>query len=319
MQTQSRTASQIWKFNSLFEQNSMEDAINKACKMEYERAVWSELPILQEIYAPGWKGWQDMPGAPLVEELIEWEDGLTKDHRDDMSYPKYYNCGYMWKGELSPEHYRKIELSHFTMMANARPCETQPVLNARLAGARHLADVEAWWVFDEEAHEDMKVYSMEKHFGITEDQMFEGVAEQLAQLTKSPKVKAMNKDTVKSLNRFVALRDGPAFLMGASMLAERENPWTNQNLARALIKHYDYNQDELVFYNVHTFIDIYHARLGMYILGKYAATKEEQELVKAFYQSQKLKQMEKSKTYYARFFKGENMNAWKDDINGNIA
>jgi hypothetical protein len=69
---------------------------------------------------------------------------------------------------------------------------------------------------------------------------------------------------------------------------------------------------------VHTYIDIFHVKLGECIVSKYVKTKDEQELVRIFYQNQKEKQREMSKKYYEDLFKGNTMKLTAADMRGNI-
>src|ERR1700730_15892773 len=92
-----RFLTDVWDFR-LFEEYSLEDAVGKSCEREYERARFSQLPILQEIDRPGWKGWESMPGAALVQELIKRQDAEISEFRGQMWYPVKYSCPYVWEG-----------------------------------------------------------------------------------------------------------------------------------------------------------------------------------------------------------------------------
>jgi hypothetical protein len=313
----SQSELEVWRFNPLFAKYSLEDAMQKAVEMERERANWSQLPLLKEIYSPGWKEWKNMPGAQLVEDLMEWENGANKDHEGDPWYPKYYNCGYIWKGEVTHDQYRQIELSHVPPLSNNRLGQSYSLVNAISQGFREISDLAAWWTFDEETHEIMFLYSIKKHFGFTEEQLARPINEMQWKL-KSEERQKIDKNFVKTANKFVALRDGPALLVGANMLMEMENPWTNRKLAVALPKHYGLTNDEIPQVNVHTYIDIFHTNIGRYILGKYAGTKDDEELIKAFYQGQKQKQWKASEEYYEKLNRGDSMKDYVGTVDGNI-
>ena len=95
---QTETASS-WNFNSLFEKYSMEEAIKKASDMERERASWSHMPLLEEVYSAGWKEWENMPGAEVIRDLAAWEEGDNRDNRRQPWFPKIHANPYIWSGE----------------------------------------------------------------------------------------------------------------------------------------------------------------------------------------------------------------------------
>jgi len=314
MRSSDRTANSIWKFNALFERYPMEEAVKKACEMERQRAYSTQVSLLQEIYSSGWTEWRDMPGGQLVQDLIEWDDGIMRDNRDQPWFPKFFANPYVWNGEVSSEQLRQIELSHFSSLTVNGPTSVFSSTKAYLDGNRELSELSNWWTLDEQTHEEMHHYQVTKHFGFSEEQLFAVADKKLMEL-KNEKVRQIDKNMMRTLNKFLALRDGPAILVGVMMLIERENPWTNQNSAKAYKKHYGFTDDELVLTNVHTYIDIFHSRLGQYVIGRYARTAEEQELVRAFYMSQKQKQMENSKVYLDSLFHGKKLEV---SLDGNI-
>jgi hypothetical protein len=306
-----------WNFNTLFEKYPMEEAIKKASEMERERASWSHMPLLEELYRPGWKEWESMPGAEVIRELASWEEGVNRDNKGEPWFPKIHANPYIWSGELKPEQLREVEYRQYTNVTNSIPSTAFSTVRAYLDGNKELRQLANWWHFDEETHEEMKERVLVTHFGYSKESMQAEARKQL-ELLKSEETKRIGTDTLKAVNRFAALRDGPAILVGGIILQERENMWTSQKSRVALQKHYGYSNDALLFVNIHTYIDVFHVRLGEYIIGKYARTKEEQEMVKLMFKSQKTKQMQRSKDFYDKLFRGENRQITKEDIDGNI-
>ena len=310
-------AAPTWNFNSLFEKYSMEDAIKKASEMERERASWSHMPILEELYKPGWKEWESMPGSELIRELAAWEEGVNRDYRGEPWFPKIHANPYIWRGELKPEQLREVEYRHYTNVTNSIPSTAFATVRAYLDGNKELRQLTNWWHFDEETHEEMKEHVLVHQFGYSKEKMQAEAQKQLA-LLKNEEVREMDAATLRAVNRFTAMRDGPAILVGAIILQERENMWTSQNSRKALEQHYGYTNDALLFVNIHTYIDVFHVRLGEYIIGKYARTNDDQELVRIMFQSQKMKQMERSRQFYEKLSSGEDRQVTKEDIDGNI-
>ena len=242
---------------------------------------------------------------------------MNKEYRDEFWYPKIHSNPYIWKGELQAEELRNIQLRVFMLAANGIPSTAFSTVKAFLDGNKELRQLVNWWQFDEETHEEMLSYVLTSHFGFSHRQLADIANKQLSEL-KSQKIKDIDKVEIRAVNKFQALRDGPAILVGALMLLERENTWTNQNSARAYREHYHLSNDALVFTNVHTYIDLFHSNLGKYVIGKYARNKEEQELVKILYQTQMLKQMEASKTFYSKLVDGKLPSVMDVTIDGNV-
>src|ERR1700689_5242341 len=111
MQTNSRVSKSpepVWKFNSLFVENSLDDAMKKAFEQEKERVAFSQMPLVQEIYSDGWDAWKEMPGADLVEELIQWDEAERRQMKDEPLFPGITQNQYIWKGELSLAQLKKL-------------------------------------------------------------------------------------------------------------------------------------------------------------------------------------------------------------------
>ncbi len=295
----------------------MEEAVKRASEMERERAYWSQLPLIQELYKVGWRGWQDLPGAQLIQDLYEWEQGINRQNKNEPSYPKVHSNPYIWKGELAPEQMRDVDIRLYLLVANGIGSTGFSTVQAFLEGNLEARQLINWWHFDEETHEDMKLYAISHRWGVPEDHLLMESEKLRIGLLKEQE-QAIDINNIRTVTRFQATRYGPAILAGALMLFERENVWTSQRLRPALQRHYRYTNEDLVFVNVHTFIDIFHVKLGEYLVAKYAKTKEEQELVRAMYQNQKLRQAELSKAFFNKLFAGKTVKLTQDEVDGNV-
>jgi hypothetical protein len=308
-----------WRFNSLFEHNSLGDAIKKACEMEVERATWTQLPLLQELYRPGWNEWKNFPGpgADLVLELVEWENGVNKDHKGDPWFPKAHACEYAWKGELSEEQLRYVSLQQYVVASGGGGTPSFAIPKAFLEEKKELMQLIGFWLFDEETHREMIRYSLKSRFKFTDSQITTAFSKQFAEI-KSDEMAEINKGTIRTVNRFAAMRYGPAILAGSNLLLERENIWTNQRSAEVFPKLYGFTNDQMVPINVHTYIDLFHVRIGEYLVAKYVQTEEEAEMIRVLFQNQKLVQMERSKLWHAKLRTGEQIKTTKSDMDGNV-
>jgi hypothetical protein len=211
-----------------------------------------------------------------------------------------------------------IELYSFGPNDNAHNTTNYSVLKAWLGGERDLSDLASWWAFDEATHKEMKLHMLTNHLGFTREQLFSR-GDQTRELLKNEKTVEIDKEALRTATRFLAMRDGPAMLCGAMALLERENVWTTQTNWRAYRDIYKFPNEAMVPINVHTYIDLFHVRIGEYIVGKYADTKEKQEMIKTLYQSQKMKQFEMSKQYYGKVLQGQSVSIGLHDADGNMA
>ncbi len=292
-----------WKFNPLFEQYSLQDAVKKASELEEERAVWSQLPLLTEIYARGWKGWQDMPGADLVGDLIKWWEEDRKANLSKPWYPTPSSCDLVWKGEMSKEEYAEVVLRRFCNVEAGQAGGSMGVANAYLLPNRDVRELALWWIYDEQTHQEMdKILNLACYQD--ETRLLKTAFEFTQKLSKVPET-TVTKENLKMMSRFQVQRDGPPLLIGCLMLSEIINPWTNQMAQPALKKHYDFSNDSLAFVNVHTFADYFHIRLGQYMLAKFAVTKELKELCRAFFINTFMVQNERAEELYKELLTGK--------------
>jgi Iron-containing redox enzyme len=63
------------------------------------------------------------------------------------------------------------------------------------------------------------------------------------------------------------------------MFAERDLPKPHRIIRQALKREYGFSDAHLNYFDIHSYIDIYHERYGQYIIAKYAKTKQEQKEV----------------------------------------
>ena len=91
-----------------------------------------------------------------------------------------------------------------------------------------------------------------------------------------PVVRKGVKDTLFSQMMHAHIDDA-AVTYAMIPFGERLLPKRNAMLAKAYRKVYDFPDDTLTFFDLHTYIDIYHERIGLWLLAKYAITNEQQE------------------------------------------
>jgi pyrroloquinoline quinone (PQQ) biosynthesis protein C len=79
---------------------------------------------------------------------------------------------------------------------------------------------------------------------------------------------------------------------------ERCLPTMNRMIGDGLRKHYGFESRVLGFYDLHTYVDIYHERLGLYLIGKYATTKKQQWMVREAVEESRMARIESNRSAY---------------------
>ena len=243
------------------------------------------------IYSIGWHGWDQYPAADFVKNLIEWHNGFAKEHNHEPHYPLFGPL--FLKGELTKEEI-KAYFSYSLGVANlAFYYEGIAHFRAHLAGAFELRDLFAWHIFEETGHNEMMADFMSGYFGM--DRL-----EEIQPLMDPLKLAEKDRRRYERLQKFKTLNAEGDFveIAAAAMLRERILPKPNRMRAIGLRKHYSVPDKLMTFFDVHSYIDIYHERFGAYILAKYATTKELQEKAERAFKDMVVLEYEGSKRRY---------------------
>jgi pyrroloquinoline quinone (PQQ) biosynthesis protein C len=82
------------------------------------------------------------------------------------------------------------------------------------------------------------------------------------------------------------------------MFAERDLPRPHRRIRRGLKNAYGFRDKDITYFDVHSYIDIYHERYGQYIIAKHATTKKLQESVVKLFEQITLARYESEKQFY---------------------
>src|SRR5262249_497440 len=105
------------------------------------------------IYSLGWQGWKDQPAAEFVLELIDWHNGLLRDHIADPFYAEFSPL--IHRGEVNLED---LKAYHKQLMAGTSEIfmfEGLAHARAHLMGAREVRDLIGRHIFEETGHNEM--------------------------------------------------------------------------------------------------------------------------------------------------------------------
>ena len=296
--------------NELFINSDLEDAVDESLQLEYQRISESPWNIIREVCSPGWKGWQDLPAADFVEELIKWDTEFTRANRDEPFFPNILTGNYLSnEPKLDSEQFRRWFLIMYTVVAAVTPAPIYGAGNAHSEREREIRDIILWHTFDETTHVEMLRKFGKDILGFTEDELDNASNELSSRIFSQPKVDNFTRAWLDDSKKTawlspLAYRDGPLPLSGCAMLSERGNPWHHRRVVPALHKLHGFSKKDLGFWHVHTYIDIYHERLGMYVIGKYCITKELQDLCRSYFKDILIGSLQTSKLAYEQDFRG---------------
>lgn len=222
------------------------------------------------IFSLGWTGWKDHPAADFVSGLISWHDGFSRDHASDPFYPIFGPL--IEKGELTKPELKSFFTYLMAVTSQNFVFEGVSQVRAHLLGVREVRDIIARHLFEEVGHNEMLAEFMAGYFKMDRVKEVDPLAD----------FNTFNKDQYEMYMRFRALNEKGHFveLAAASMLMERFIPRPHRQMAVGLRKHYHVPNNLMTFFDIHSYIDIYHERFGTYILSKYATTKELQDMAR---------------------------------------
>ncbi len=216
------------------------------------------------IYSLGWDEWKNYPAADFVKELQQWHYDFLRDRRDEPYHPFFAPA--IKNGELTLDQL-KFVWRDFYYRADSI-VENYAYQIARAKPYRVVRDIIARHVFEETGHGELLADFLVKGFGMKREELYLG----------QPTVKQVGKfqefwKKVFSHGHFVEAA-------AALALYEEEVPKAMRSVNDGLRKHYGFAGESVIFFDIHTYIDIYHKRFGEYILSQYATTKELQEIAR---------------------------------------
>jgi pyrroloquinoline quinone (PQQ) biosynthesis protein C len=219
---------------------------------------------VSEIFSLGWDKWKEEAYADFVIKLIDWHNGLYQDHASEPFFPAL--APLIAKGELSKEELKTFYKHQMATTSQVFEFEGIAAVRAHIARANDIRDMIKRHYFEETGHNDMLADFVAGAFNM--DKISE-----VYPLTDPRNFNKIQSDMYRSFwsrnahGHFVELA-------AASMLMERWIPKPHRQMAIGLRKHYGISNTLMTFFDVHSYIDIYHERFGAYILAKYANTKE---------------------------------------------
>jgi hypothetical protein len=239
------------------------------------------------IYDIGWKGWMYLPYADFVKEARSLDDRMI---RDDLEFALRL-APLISKGELSIEQLKRWEVQSFLTVDDFPINIVRNVFNN--LENREVRDIILRHTSEEIGHAELKADFLVRGFGLDR---IKDVWSGVDLISKSATSKS---DLDTETPEILALRkESPAVAYATIPFLERHLPMMNKAMGEGLRRHYGFASDLLGFYDLHTYVDIYHERLGLYLLAKYATTRTIQELFLSAVQSIRKSNIELNRAAY---------------------
>jgi pyrroloquinoline quinone (PQQ) biosynthesis protein C len=222
---------------------------------------------IPRIYDVGWKGWMDLPYTDFVREARTLDDGLIHDGREFA----LRLAPMISKGELSLEQLRIWESQNFLTVDDFAINIVRNVFNN--LQNKEVRDIILRHTSEEIGHAELKADFLVGAFGM------DRVKDVWCGSDLISKNATESSDLDSETSELTTLRkESPIVAYAVIPFLERNLPTLNKLMGEGLRKHYGFKSDLLGFYDLHTYVDIYHERLGLYLLAKYAKSRKVQEM-----------------------------------------
>ena len=217
------------------------------------------------IFDIGWEGWKDLPAGDFVRRLRELDNDITRENE-------------MWimglapmieKGQLDREQLKDWALNYFYHVDTFAIEIVEHVFhNLR---DREVRDVILRHAAEEIGHGELMADFLERGLGLDRVREVYG---------NKPQDRGMRSIlTLETPELKKLLKQSPPLAYATIPFFERHLPKQNNMLARGLRKHYGFSSNVLGWFDLHSYVDIYHERFGLYVIGKHAESKKDQELL----------------------------------------
>jgi pyrroloquinoline quinone (PQQ) biosynthesis protein C len=225
---------------------------------------------IKGIYDVGWKEWESLPHADFVRDLRQWDEDYLRDHSSEPWSHDFVPM--IERQELTLEQLRFFSQQQYLRLEGF----VENLARALLANVhqRDIRDLVARHLSEETGHSTLYEDFCVEALGMNRvKDLWEGKP-------------LGDRDRRGTLSKFwlqhITGDDCSTMIMKYAIIPlwERHLPRRNSALSKVYRTKYGFPATSLTFVDLHTYIDIYHERIGLYVLGKFADTKEKQELAR---------------------------------------
>lgn len=244
---------------------------------------------LPGIYDLAWKEWMNLPAADFVKEMRQLDDTITGESEEWV-----YRCApLVERGELTMEQLKSWELRGFSNVDGFAIDIVRHVFDN--LENKEVRDIILRHASEEVGHSEIKADFLVNALGYDRVKDVWG--------TKRPSNDQRHSVSMVTPAQQKLDKENPVLSYALIPFLERCLPTMNRMMGIGLREHYGFESKVLAFYDLHTYVDIYHERLGLYLLGKYATTKKEQAMVREAVEESRKARIESNKSAYHNLVK----------------
>lgn len=232
---------------------------------------------IKGMYDIGWKEWESLPNADFVKDLRQWDEDFLRDHANDPWSHDFVPI--IERQELTIDQLRFFSQQQYLRLEGF----VENLARALLANVKHrdIRDLVARHLAEETGHSTLYEDFCVEALGMN----------RVKDLWNGRPIG--DRDRKETLNKFwlqhIGGDDYSTMIMKYAIIPlwERHLPRRNSVLSKVYRTKYNFQNTAMTFVDLHTYIDIYHERIGMYVLGKFADTKEKQDLARKLFQARR--------------------------------
>jgi pyrroloquinoline quinone (PQQ) biosynthesis protein C len=257
--------------------NAVEPSLLESDRIPRELLPHGAWAPIKGMYDIGWKEWESLPNSDFVKDLRQWDEDFLRDHANDPWSHDFVPV--IERQELTIDQLRFFSQQQYLRLEGF----VENLARALLANVKHrdIRDLVARHLAEETGHSTLY-----------EDFCIEALGmNRVKDLWNGRPIG--DRDRKETLNKFwlqhIGGDDYSTMIMKYAIIPlwERHLPRRNSVLSKVYRTKYNFPNTAMTFVDLHTYIDIYHERIGMYVLGKFADTKEKQDLARRLFQARR--------------------------------
>ena len=236
---------------------SVEPMLMESDRMPRELLPHGSWAPIKGIYDIGWKEWESLQAADFVKDLRQWDEDFLRDHSSDPWSHDFVPI--IEKQELTMEQLRFFSQQQYLRLEGF----VENLARALLANVKHrdIRDLVARHLSEETGHSTLYEDFCEEALGMN----------RIKDLWNGKPIG--DRDRKETINKFwlqhVAGDDYTTMIMKYAIIPfwERHLPRRNAVLSKVYRNKKGFQVSALTFVVLHRYIDIFHDRIGLYVLG----------------------------------------------------
>lgn len=217
---------------------------------------------LKGIFDLGWTAWEELPASDFVKKLRRLDDSIIKENSEWI----FQLAPMISKSEISIDQLRFYAPMYFKLVDKFSTLISENALH--LLRNREVRDIVLRHTAEEVGHSELFADFCTNALGLNRG----------TDLWAKADLPEDRESAWYSAGASLA-SSAPELAYAVIPFTERSLPRQHDIMARALRAVYGFESRDLSFFDLHRFVDVYHERFGLWILGKYARERKIQEKI----------------------------------------